>query len=347
MTVELFFKNQNYILYLMSVMIITGIIKDKNIFSNFYSAIVYRIKSKRILLMIISAFSGILPIPGRVVISAGVLSTIPNRSNQNDWKLGILDYLSTHHYYLWSPLEKSVIILMSALGLSYVQVLTYTFPLLVISLGILLFYNFKMIKEDDILIDVPTRIYELKSFYRYIIPLLISIGLIIFYPPWVIFPISMIYYLIISSTWNIKKIVSYVNFKLVALLINVIIVGNFAKFYTNELTDMVQHFSSFYSIETMSGLFIISSISFGISFLMGSSSRYTGIVALLASVYGIQYLTYFIALEFSAYLLSPMHKCLSIGKMYFNTPLLEYYKVILIWAGLMISYALFQITVFF
>lgn len=341
MTFQLFFKNQNYIIYMMAVMIISGIMKDKNIFSGLYNMLINRFKSKRILLTIISAVSGVIPVPGRVVISAGILDTIQSdKKHRNNWKLGILDYLSTHHYYLWSPLEKSIIILMGALGLSYLQVLSYTFPLLVISLSILLFYIFVMIKEEDIdVVAVDTKVKN-NNFFTYMIPVITSIGLICKYDPWIVMPILMMYFILISRTFNIKKLIGYINFKLVALLINVIIVGNIAKHYTTELTAIVEHFSNYYSLETYTGMLIISCISFFISFLMGSSSRYTGIVALLASVYGLQYLTYFIAVEFSAYLLSPTHKCVAIGKMYFATPMWKYYKVIIIWTTSMITYSL-------
>ena len=66
------------------------------------------VPSKRLFVVVTSAVAGVLPIAGRVSISAGILDTIAPKDERRK-HYGILDYLSTHHYYLWSPFEKSVI----------------------------------------------------------------------------------------------------------------------------------------------------------------------------------------------------------------------------------------------
>ena len=38
------------------------------------------------------------------------------------------------------------------------------------------------------------------------------------------------------------------------------------------------------------------------------------------------------AVDFSGYMLSPMHKCVAIGKMYFGTKLSHYVKILGVWA---------------
>ena len=90
---------------------------------------------------------------------------------------------------------------------------------------------------------------------------------------------------------------------------------------------------------TIKGFIIVSAIAYGSSFVLGSSSKYAGIVALLAAIYGLEYLTWFIALEFSAYLISPTHKCTHIGRMYFGTTLKKYYAIVSLWTVIMIGYA--------
>jgi hypothetical protein len=44
----------------------------------------------------------------------------------------------------------------------------------------------------------------------------------------------------------------------------------------------------------------------------------------------------FFAVEYAGYLISPIHKCVAIGKMYFGTPIIEYIKVLSVWAVLII-----------
>ena len=89
-------------------MMIAGLIKEKNLFAGAYAYIQKVFKSKRVIVALMSAFTGILPVSGRVTISAGMLDTIaPPKGTKGREKFGIIDYLSTHHYYVWSPLEKN------------------------------------------------------------------------------------------------------------------------------------------------------------------------------------------------------------------------------------------------
>jgi len=64
------------------------------------------------------------------------------------------------------------------------------------------------------------------------------------------------------------------------------------------------------------------------AYIMGSSGKYAGMTSALVLIFGQQYLVWFLATEYSGYLLSPAHKCLMIGQQYFGTPLKKYYKVL-------------------
>ena len=132
--IELLFKNQIYLFYLLGVMITSGIIKEKGYFNNLFNYIVNKVKSKKGVVALISLFSGILPIPGRVIVSAGVLDIVAPKAGKSRSKFGIIDYLATHHYYLWSPLEKTIILPIATLSLSYLEVLKYTSPLILVTL---------------------------------------------------------------------------------------------------------------------------------------------------------------------------------------------------------------------
>jgi len=65
-------------------MISVGVIKDNELFTPIYIWLTTKVKSKRSLIFLISSISGVLPIPGRVVVSSGVLDTIAPRLGHLD-----------------------------------------------------------------------------------------------------------------------------------------------------------------------------------------------------------------------------------------------------------------------
>ncbi len=75
-TSSLLLDNQQYLLLLASVMALSFAAKKSQIFMPFYAWIATTIKSKRAVVALISLFSGVLPISGRVAVSAGALDTI-------------------------------------------------------------------------------------------------------------------------------------------------------------------------------------------------------------------------------------------------------------------------------
>lgn len=318
--------NQLFLLYLIGVMISVGIIKEYNLFSGFYGMLIKHIKSKRLLVSLISAVAGILPVPGRVVVSASVLDTLAVKERKQRSKFGLVDYLSTHHYYLWSPLEKTIIIPMAVLGLTYPQIIAYTWPLLVGFILYTIWYIYGVLKEEDIKINVS---YEDKPFTLAGIPLLAGIGLLIAgIQPWAIFTVIPIIYIIGTKTWNIKKILSYINWKLIGIVSIVIALSTFLETNSKAILNILNNIAYMHNLTSIQGFVILSIIAWLISFLLGSSSKFAGIVAMLTSIFGLPYLTYFMALEFSAYLVSPCHKCIAIAKSYFSTSIGEFLHVI-------------------
>ena len=145
-----------FVPFVAAVMVLTNLVNARGYFIPFYNFLEKRIKSKRLLIALISAVSGILPVPGRVIISAGALDTLaPNDERRKNY--GIINYLSTHHYYLWSPLEATVLIPLSVLGISYFYFLSLIAPLLITIIGITLYYIFYVLKEEDIVINKVER----------------------------------------------------------------------------------------------------------------------------------------------------------------------------------------------
>jgi len=66
---------------------------------------------------------------------------------------------------------------------------------------------------------------------------------------------------------------------------------------------------------------------------------FAAITVLLSTVFGKEYLPWFFALDYTGYLLTPVHDCVMIGKRYFGTSYKTYYTALIAWALLLISVA--------
>lgn len=294
MTTDILINNQWYVLYLAIIMIVSGYARDLRLFAPVYRFIINRVKSKRAVVALISGITGILPITGRVAVSAGFLDTIAPKEKKKRQIFGIIDYLSTHHYYIWSPIEKSVIIPMAALGIGYWTFFTTMLPLLVVMFTVIVFYIFYVLQEDQIEINT-SKFDSGQRFFE-------------------------------------KNPLTYINWMAIFVLAAIIILGNITVLYTNEIKSLVE--------SGVANFALVSALAFAGSLALGSSSRFAAITAICVTVYGIDYLPWFFAIDYAGYMLSPAHKCLAIGKLYFGTRLIDYYKAIGVLCGALIFTAI-------
>ena len=330
--IDYIIANQIYLLYIAFIMLSVGMIKEHNLFADVYVYLTKAFKSKRLIVALMSAFSGILPIPGRVTTSAGLLDTMaPDKGSKGREKYGIVDYLSTHHYYLWSPLEKTVIVPMGALGLTYGALMGMLAPMLVVSIALIVGYIFLKVKEEDVVIrEFDDSSFKISRITRGLIPFLAAIGGVIYgvAPEWC-FGALTLYYMILTMTWDYKKLLSYINWNVIISVFVIIALSNFARGYTNEIKGALE--TTIFDTQSVVGWISLSLISFGASFILGSSGRFVAIAVLLSAVYGVEYFVWFFAVEFAGYLMSPMHKCAAIGMTYFGTPFKKYASVLGLW----------------
>lgn len=298
-TSSLLLDKQQYVLLLAVVMAISFIAKKTQVFLPFYAWIARTVKSKRAVVALISAVSGVLPISGRVAVSAGALDTIAPTDVKKRKNFGIIDYLSTHHFYFWSPLEATVIVPMAVLGLSYWELMSKLWPLLATSIIIILFYIFKVLKEDDIEIVIPDKKNRKKEKEEW------------------------------QKQADIKadrrQLVDYAKTLVFTSL--VIILGNIVKANFDTIEAWVK------SANESNLIVLVAVVGFLASFALGSSGKFAGFVGLSTSVFGPATLPLFFAVDYAGYMLSPTHKCLVVGKSYFKTPLKDYYKAIFTLVG--------------
>lgn len=329
-----------YLWMLVFIMITAGIAKEKNLFASAFSYLQNTVKSNRILVALVSAIGGILPIEGRVTVSAGVLDTMCSDHGHSREKMGIIDYLANHHYYLWSPLEKTVILPIAAFGLTYAAWMTMMWPLLAVSLLFIAAYIYFMVDENDVIID-HTGEFKISTVIRNVLPFFVALGIYIYNGGdnnvFVIFGSLALYYCFLTQTWNVKKLLSYINWQVVATVATAIILGNYFKSQEAVFKSLIV--GSTIDPTTFVGMLIISSIGFAASFLMGSSGKYVAFAVLLSQVFGIEYFVWFFAVDYVGYLLSPTHKCVVVGNRYFGTPLSTYYTALSSWGILLLSTA--------
>lgn len=309
-TSSLLLNNQQFLILLAAVMALAFAAKKTQIFMPLYTWIATRVKSKRAVVALISTLSGVLPISGRVAVSAGALDTIAPSDSKKRKNFGIIDYLSTHHFYFWSPLEATVILPMAALGITYWELMGRVWPLLATAAIVILFYIFKVLKEDDIEIVIPEKALKKKD----------------------------------KEAWQIeadakrdrKQIVEYARVLLFTAI--VIVISNVVKANFDTINGWVE------DAHKNNLLILVAVAGFLASFALGSSSKFAGFVVLSVGVFGIETLPLFFAVDYAGYMLSPMHKCLVVGKSYFRTPLKDYYKAI---ASLVIPVIFMGITLYY
>ena len=337
LTIDTLVNGQIYLLLIVFVMMIAGMVKENKLFDDLFCFFEQSLKSKKAVVAVVSAITGLLPIKGRVTISAGMLESLaPDRGCCGREKFGPIDYVSTHHYYFWSPLEKTVILPMAAFGLTYGQFMGIIWPLLAVSIAFIVAYLVWGVKESDIELNDCTRDIKVSRITRYVLPYVAGVGAIIAGVDFLwAFGTLTVYYMVVTRTFDILKLLRFVDWKLIGWVALIIVAANFARENTDAIKTYLE--SSGLDINTWSGFIYLSIASFAGAFALGSSSRFGALTIIMASIYGIEYLPWFFAVDFVGYLVSPMHKCVAIGMLYFGTKLRYYITILGIWGGLVIG----------
>lgn len=344
MDLSLIYSGQIYLILIICVMLIAGMIKDNDLFTDLFCFFKHNMNSKRAIVACVSFITGLLPIPGRVTVSAGILDTLaPDKGCCGREKFGPIDYVSTHHYYFWSPLEKTVILPMAAFGLTYTQWFNLIWPLFAVTLIFIFCYLIFFVEESDVDLNCPDSKVKISRITRYVFPYIGAVVAIIAGVDFLwSFGLLTLYYMFVTETFDYRKLLGYINYTLVICVALIIILSNVVSNYSNDIQQYLQ--GGMFDITKLTGFFVVSSLAFTSSFLLGSSSRFAAITVLLSGIYGIEYLPWFFAVDFAGYLISPMHKCAAIGMLYFQTKFSHYAAILISWSLLVILTAFFMIN---
>ena len=248
----------------------------------------------------------------------------------------MIDYLSVHHYYWWSPLEKTVVLPMAVMGVSYSTFMGYTIIPLAITLAYTWWYIFTKVPVDSV---VPNLEYVRDFNWRRAItgwaPLIATVILLLntgkagapFFFPW--FLAMSIYYSIVYKDWKWGR---WLDGKFAIIATIVLAFGGIV----GQIKGPVM---AYLKAATPEMLIPASLVAMVAAYIMGSSGKYAGMTSALVSVFGPQYLVWFLCTEYSGYLISPAHKCLMIGQQYFGTPIKKYMVVLSRLCAILIAYA--------
>lgn len=329
-------KDLSYLWMIFFIMIAAGLAKEYALFAPAYAYVKSVFRSNRFVVVMLSAIGGVLPIEGRVTVSAGLLDTVAPKDTVHRAKFGIVDYLATHHYYLWSPLEKTVILPIAAFGLSYGQWLSTIYPLLIASFAFIVIYIWTTIKDEHISITPST--FNLGNVTRNVLPMVVAIAAYVYGVDHVwCFGSLALYYMFITQQWSPKKLWTYVNVQVLIVVACVMIFGNFVKSHSAEIEAFVKAASG--GMTDLQTIAWVSLVSFLASLFMGSSGKFAAIAVMLSQVFGVEYFVWFFAVDFAGYLVSPTHKCVAIGNRYFGTPVKTYMSALTVWGVLLVLVA--------
>lgn len=297
---------------LVIVMTIAGVLKETGAMTGMYSYLKPRVKSKRGLVALMSLMFGVMPVPGRICFTCSILDSVQDKTRNNQ-KMGIIAHLASHHYYLWSPLEKAIIIVCGVLGISYVSFISTMWLPAAIMVAFSLVYIFNFVSEDEIYLKEAATYSDIDARGLWASTVLfIALGVAATFPAytWYIFGTYAAGLVVYAKTFKLE----WLDFKTIGFACGAVILGSIIGSYQKEAMIFLEPFIKGHAI----GALVI--LSFLLAFAMGSSAKYAAICGAIVKVIGIKFLPLFYLAEFAGYLMSPSHDCVAIAKSYFKTP---------------------------
>jgi hypothetical protein len=104
--------------------------------------------------MLLSWFLGCLPISGRQVAVTACIQPLPAKRSSIS---AVITYLGCHHYYLWSPIEPAVLLILASTGIIYSSFLLMTLPYLLVYVLVYLLIALRYKKDENqyLYLNVP------------------------------------------------------------------------------------------------------------------------------------------------------------------------------------------------
>jgi|WetSurMetagenome_2_1015567.scaffolds.fasta_scaffold59288_2 hypothetical protein len=307
-------------------MLLAKLFSDEKLFSRYTSLVLPH--HRKLQLLITAVFTGVLPISKRMNVALPLYTDLTNsdntiRSIQTNQKMGIVSYLATHHYGLWSPLGSPAIITMACFGFSYASFMNFMLPFLISYLAFLAYYIHKCIEVEEIAL-IPNRSwYTFNTAVIHVIPFLMSVLVSFYVPPHYVFPVTLGYYFCIFK-FPLAKVLNNFDYSLFFQIAMLIVLSNILKANNVSVSEfLIGTGNESYVILTFLLLGTVLT-----SFTLGSAVKYSGITVLFCSVFGVHWFPLVFSLEYAGYFMSPSHRCIGVSYKAFNTPVLYFYTTL-------------------
>jgi len=285
-----------------------------------FSSILKYIKKGKLGLIWTSMALGFLPVHERIYATSGVLKSMIDghifefETEEEKRNAGILMYIWTHHFYLWSLMEKTILIPMTYFGLSYYHMLKINILPLIGYLIVGLIASVLLIPNEVEINVKPEEIPLEKKKNGFIMYGLLALTLIamIKYGFLAFIIGGLLIFLMFIDDFDYRE----VRWKHALMLLLIVWIG----FFIRTQIDVQQVAKS---IQTSLPVALL--LAFCIAFILGSSSRYSLVAVILTSVYGLKTLPLFLTFEFLGYLISPFHQCTLVPQFLFGCDRKKFY----------------------
>lgn len=295
------------------------------------------LKNGKLSLIFTSLFLGLMPVKGRTILSAPIIAQIARKNNLNNASASMVDYLSTHIYYLIFPLSTSLMLVIAMMKFNYFNFIFFLMPGVLFLAIMVWHFVSKSNISTNFAIETKSSFKEAVRFVLPIVILLISLGLSELYKIKYSILVGTAIFVALSlvflkpSKSQIKTAYKSVDKYLIFILFLILLLSAF----TSNSPLIKNYFAGI--ITSAYGIPILIVMGYLVGFTIGSSSTMvSAIFPLLAPIltgnpfaYQIAAIVY--ASEYAGYIASPAHPCCHYAASFFNMPYIKvWWKITII-----------------
>ena len=338
-----YIKNIKYwelVVLFSSVLFITNIYRQmKNTADNLLYWTKF-LKNGKLSLIATALFLGIMPVKGRTILSAPIIAEISRKNKLNDDSASMVNYLSTHIYYLMFPLSTSLMFVIATMNFDYFRFVFFLLPGIIFLAAVVWYYASKSNISEDFAIKSKASFGEAVNFTIPVFVLLVFLGMYGLYKVKYSILVGSILFIALSlkflkpSKSQIKTAWQMMDKYLILMLVLILLLSSLSKhspFVKEFLLGAINN--SFYSIPIL----IVAGYLVGLT-VGSSSTMVSAIFPLLAPIiigtpfaYQIAAIVY--ASEYAGYVASPAHPCCHYAASFFNVPYIRVWWRIALFAA--------------
>jgi hypothetical protein len=343
-------ENLELVILFTGVLFVTGIYRQIDSAVDNFLYWTKFLKNGRLSLICTSLFLGLMPVKGRTILSSPVVAQIAKKNDLDNFSASMVDYLSTHIYYLIFPLSASLMFVVTSMKFDYLNFVLLMMPgALFLALAVW-YYSSKSKVPASFAIESKSSFIEATKFILPIVLLLVFLGASEMYKVPYSILVGTVLFIALSLVFlrpnleQLKKAYKSIDLYLVFILALILLLSAFTSNSTMIKGYFTGMINSTYSIP------ILIIVGYLVGFTIGSSSTMVSVIfPILApllsgnpSAYPIAAIVY--ASEYAGYIASPAHPCCHYAASFFKIPYMKVWLRITLFsaiaAGLIIAAAL-------